>query len=57
MRIIWPDGTAVVVGFLSKGGGKSSVYVQHGKLPDKPAADKVKVFWGERLGALAEVLA
>jgi hypothetical protein len=57
MRIIWPDGTAVVVGFLSKGGGKSSVYVQHGKLPDKTAADKVKVFWGERLGALAEVLA
>jgi hypothetical protein len=57
MRITWPDGTSVAVGFWSKGDGKSSVQVQHGKLPDKAAADKVKAFWGERLGALAEVLA
>jgi len=57
MRITWPDGTSVVVGFLSKGSGQSSVYMQHGKLPDKAAAEKVKAFWGERLGALAEVLA
>jgi len=57
MRITWPDGSSVVVGFLSKGNGKSSVHVQHGRLPDKAAADKVKAFWGERLGALAEVLA
>jgi hypothetical protein len=57
VRITWPDGTLVVVGFLSKGKGKSSVYVQHGKLPDKAAADKAKAFWGERLDALAEVLA
>jgi uncharacterized protein YndB with AHSA1/START domain len=56
MRISWPDGTSVVVGFLSKGNGKSSVQVQHGKLPDKATADKMKAFWGERLGALAEVL-
>jgi hypothetical protein len=57
MRITWPDGSSVVVGFLSKGKGKSSVQVQHGTLPDKAAADKVKAFWGERLGVLAEVLA
>jgi hypothetical protein len=57
MRITWPDGTSVVVGFLSKGSGKSAVQVQHGKLPDKTATDKVKAFWGERLDALAEVLA
>jgi hypothetical protein len=56
MRITWPDGTSVVVGFLPKGKGKSSVQVQHGKLPDKPAADKAKVFWRERLDALGEVL-
>jgi hypothetical protein len=56
MRITWPDGSSVVVGFLSKGSGRSSVYVQHGRLPDKAAADKVKAFWGERLGALGEVL-
>ena len=57
MRLTWPDGTSVVVGFLSKGSGKSSVYVEHGKLLDKAAADKAKAFWGERLNALGEVLA
>jgi hypothetical protein len=57
MRITWPDGTSVVVGFMAKGNGKSSVQVQHGKLTDKAAADKVKAFWGERLAALGEVLA
>ncbi len=56
MRISWPDGTSVVVGFLSKGKGKSSVYLAHGRLADKAAADKVKAFWGERLSALGEVL-
>jgi hypothetical protein len=57
MRITWPDGSLVVVGFLPKGKVKSSVQVQHGPLPDKAAADKVKAFWDERLGVLAEVLA
>jgi len=56
IRMTWPDGTSVVVGFLRRGKGKSTVYVQHGKLPDKAAADKVKAFWDERLGALAELL-
>jgi hypothetical protein len=56
MRVTWPDGTSVEVGFFTKGKGKSSVQVQHGKLPDKAAADKVKAFWGERLSALGEVL-
>jgi len=57
MRMSWPDGTSVVVGFMSKGAAKSAVQVQHGKLPDKAAAEKVKAFWGERLDALTEVLA
>ena len=57
MRISWPDDTAVAVFFLSKGNGKSSVQVQHGKLPAKAAADQAKAFWGERLGVLAEMLA
>jgi hypothetical protein len=57
MRITWPDDTSVVVFFLSKGNGKSSVQVQHGKLPAKAAADQVKAFWRERLGVLAEMLA
>jgi hypothetical protein len=56
IRITWPDGTPVVVAFESKGDGKSTVYVQHGRLRDKAAADKARAFWGERFGALGEVL-
>jgi uncharacterized protein YndB with AHSA1/START domain len=57
MRITWPDRTSVVVGFERKGPGKSLVALQHGKLPDKAAATRVKQYWAERLGALEEVLA
>jgi hypothetical protein len=56
MRITWPDKTSVEVGFARKGAGKSLVALQHVKLPDKTAATRVKQYWTERLGALAEVL-
>jgi hypothetical protein len=55
MRIKWPDGTSVQVGFASKGRGKSQVAVQHGKLPDKASATRMKEFWAERLATLAEL--
>jgi len=57
MRITWPDLTSVAVGFASRGPGKSQVAVQHGNLPDRAAAARVKQYWTERLGALGEVLA
>jgi hypothetical protein len=57
MRITMPDGSSVQALFQSKGKGKSVVYVQHANLPDQGGADKAKEFWGERLTALAEVLA
>jgi hypothetical protein len=57
MRFTWPDGTIVVVGFMSKGAGRSAVQVVHGRLPDEAASDRAKTFWSERLSALAEVLA
>jgi hypothetical protein len=56
MRITWPDKTSVVVGFDRKGPTKSLVAIQHVKLPDKAAANRVKQYWTERLGALEEVL-
>ena len=56
MRMSWPDRTLVAVGFASRGPGKSQVQVQHGKLPDRASATRVKEFWAERLGALAEML-
>jgi hypothetical protein len=56
MRITWPDKTSVEVGFASKGPAKSLVAVQHGKLPDKAAAARLKDYWTERFGALEEML-
>ena len=56
MRITWPDRTSVELNFTGKGAAKAQVHVQHRKLPDKPAATKMKVFWAERLAALGEVL-
>jgi len=56
MRITWPDGTTVVLGFTKKGAAKSQVAVQHTKLSDRAAVMKMKAFWQERLGALGEVL-
>ncbi|HSB53290.1 MAG TPA: hypothetical protein VLD58_03005, partial [Gemmatimonadales bacterium] len=53
LRVNWPDGTSVEVGFLSKGRGKAQVAVQHSRLPDQAAAARMKAFWGERLEALA----
>ncbi|HEV7365993.1 MAG TPA: hypothetical protein VGN76_09135 [Gemmatimonadales bacterium] len=40
----------------AEGPAKSTVAVQHGKLPDKAAATRLKQYWTERFGALEEVL-
>lgn len=55
MRITWTDGTPLDVNFLSKGASKSSMHLQHREQPTKAAADRVRAFWTERLGALGEV--
>jgi hypothetical protein len=56
MRITWPDGTNVEWYFVSKGEAKCQVAVQHGKLPDREAADRMKTWWAERLGELDRLL-
>jgi len=57
MRITWPDGTSVDAGFVGKGSGKSLVALAHQRLPDKATAERVKVYWAERLEVLKEMLA
>jgi len=57
MRLGWPDGTQAVVGFVSKGAGKSSAAVQHEQLPDRQAADAMKKAWGERFDTLSDLIA
>lgn len=56
MRIVWPDSSLVQLVFARKGDAKSSVAVQHTKLPDRTTVTKMKAFWDERLKALAEAL-
>jgi hypothetical protein len=55
MRLGWPGGAIVAVGFTAKG-AKSAVAIQHPKLPDKNAVARVKQEWTARFDALAEVL-
>lgn len=56
MRVGWPDGTLLELYFTAKGPAKSAVAVQHSKLADKPAAERMKAWWSERLEALAQLL-
>lgn len=56
MRLSLEDGSIIAAEFAAKGDAKSSVAIQHGKLPDKGAAERMKAWWGERLEALGEVL-
>jgi hypothetical protein len=57
MRLQWPDGTLVAVGFTAKGAGKSAVALAHTKLRDRAASGNAKEYWTERLDALGSLLA
>jgi hypothetical protein len=50
------DGSRVVAWFTEKGPGRSSVQIQHERLPDEAAVATMKAFWRERLARLAATL-
>jgi hypothetical protein len=56
MRLDWNDRSIIAVGFAAKGKAKSSVAVQHEKLPNRDTAERLKQYWSDRLDALGEVL-
>ena len=56
MRLGFPDGTIVAVGFMPKGDAKSAVAIQHTKLPDQATATRDKKTWSEYFDELASVL-
>lgn len=56
MRLTWPDRTLVQIGFIRKGPKKSQVAIQHGNLPDRQSANRMKEFWAERLAVLERAL-
>jgi uncharacterized protein YndB with AHSA1/START domain len=56
-RFDWTDGdTRVNVTFLPKGEAKSTVALEHRRLPDAGEADRMKHYWRERLTVLKELL-
>lgn len=57
LRITWSDGTTnVEVLFTSRAATKSQVSVQHNRLADEAAAEKMKRYWGEQLDRLQAYL-
>jgi hypothetical protein len=56
-RFDWDDDeTRVVVWFSAQGDAKSTVALEHARLPDAEEADRMKAFWRERVAVLKEVL-
>jgi len=56
-RFDWGDGeTRVIVGFIAKGEAKSTVALEHARLPDAEKASRMKAFWRDRVAVLKEVL-
>ena len=56
MRITWPDGSGVDVNFYDKGGSKTVVAIEQGKLPDEGAVTAVRQLWGATLDRLKSTL-
>lgn len=56
MRITLDDGSVVAVSFTAKGRDRSTVAVEHTRLADRAAADRVKSEWGARFDRLTEVV-
>lgn len=57
IRITWIDGTSTVeVMFYPKGEEKCQITVQHNKLADAEAGERMKVYWGEQLERLQMAL-
>lgn len=56
-RFDWgDDGTRIVVTFVGKGEGKSLLALGHEKIADAEEAERLKVFWRERISTLKDVL-
>jgi hypothetical protein len=56
-RFDWAEGpTRVHVTFLARDGAKSTIALEHRRLPDAGEADRMKTYWRERLSSLKSAL-
>ena len=57
MRMAWMSGASrVEVNFQSKGAGRSSVHIEHGKLPNSASVTRQKAYWSAALARLKALL-
>lgn len=49
IRLAWADGSRVDVALTTKGPEKTTLIVQHNKLPDADAAERMKAYWAAAL--------
>jgi uncharacterized protein YndB with AHSA1/START domain len=56
VRATWPDGSRLDINLYPKGPGKCQVAVQHGRLPDARAAERMKRHWRKALDNLKAYL-
>jgi uncharacterized protein YndB with AHSA1/START domain len=56
IRLRWHDDTLVAFWFTEKASQKSTLAVQHSKLPDRDDAERMKEYWADRLTALGKLL-
>jgi len=56
MRLDWGSEGILAAGFLAKGVAKSSVAISVERLPDRDAAERLKLYWSERLDDLGREL-
>jgi hypothetical protein len=55
-RFDWAGGQRLAIGFESKGDAKSTVSIEHMKLPDGAAVEREKPLWRDRLAELKRLL-
>ena len=56
IRLSWADGSRVNIELNAKGPEKTTVRVQHDKLPDAAAAERMKAYWAAALDNLAATI-
>ena len=56
VRLGWPDGTRVQAQFDARGQNRTTVAVEHQRLPDAAQVPTMRTYWQERLEALRSLL-
>ena len=56
VRLDWPDGTRLQAQFDAKGPNRTTIAVEHQRLPDGALVPTMRTYWQRRLEALRSLL-